>query len=44
MNVLRRHLLHSIDKVLARPKVSSESRREAVSLKKMKKGDGSWAT
>ena len=44
MNVLRRHLLHSIDKVLARPEVSSESRREAVSLKKMKKGDGSWAT
>ena len=44
MNVLRRHLLHSIDKVLVRPGVSSESRREAVSLKKMKKGDGSWAT
>ena len=44
MNVLRRHLLHSIDKVLARPEVSSEARREAVSLKKIKKGDGSWAT
>ena len=44
MGALRRHLLHSIDSVLAKPDVSDDMRNEAVSLKKMKKGDGSWST
>ena len=44
LNALRRHLLHSIDKVLAMPDVSPLKRNEAVSLKKLLKGDGSWGT
>ena len=44
MKALRQHLLHAIDQVLARPEVSSAKRLEAVSLKKLLKGDGSWAT
>ena len=44
LNVLRNHLLHSIDAVLARPQLDEPLRNEAVSLKKLLKGDGSWAT
>ena len=44
MGALRRHLLHAIDSVLAKPDVSSNQRNEAVSLKKMRMGDGSWST
>ena len=41
MKALRQHLLHAIDEVLARPEVSQNQRQEAVSLKKLLKGDGS---
>ena len=44
MKALRRHLFHAIDQVLATPGVSDEKRLEALSLKKMLKGDGSWNT
>ena len=44
MKALRQHLLHAIDQVLARPEVSPDQRLEAVSLKKLLKGDGSWGT
>ena len=44
MKALRQHLLHAIDEVLARPEVSKNQRQEAVSLKKLLKGDGSWGT
>ena len=44
MNTLRRHLLHAVDQVLATPEVSPHPRNEAISLKKLKQGDGSWAT
>ena len=44
MNALRRHLLHAIDEVLAKPDIADHQRREAVSLKKLLKGDGSWET
>ena len=43
LNALRDHLLHSIDDVLAQP-LTEEQRNEAVSIKKMLRGDGSWAT
>jgi hypothetical protein len=41
---LRTHLLHSIDQVLARPEADEPHRNEAVSLKKLLKGDSSWNT
>ena len=44
LSALRRHLLHAIDRVLAMPDVSPLKRNEAVSLKKLLKGDGSWGT
>ena len=44
MKALRQHLLHAIDQVLARPEVSQTPRQEAVSLKKLLRGDGSWGT
>ena len=44
MKALRRHLFHAVDKVLARPEVSPDKRREALSLKKMLQGDGCWST
>ncbi len=44
MNSLRNHLLHAIDQVLAQPSVSEAHRNEAVSMKKLLKGDGSWET
>jgi hypothetical protein len=40
---LRHHLLHSIDRMLATP-LPDERRNEAVSLKKLLTGDGSWCT
>ena len=42
MNLLRRHLLHAVDKVLAGTEVTEHQRLEALSLKKMLKGNGSW--
>ena len=44
MNAIRRHLLHAADKVLAMPSASQEKRHEALSIKKMLQGDGSWTT
>ena len=44
MKALRRHLFHAIDSVLAQPDVSTDKRREALSLKKMMQGDGCWST
>ncbi len=44
MNALRDHLLHEVDRVLATPDVSIHQRNEAVSIKKLLKGDGSWST
>ena len=44
MKSLRRHLLHAVDLVLARPEVSDLPRNEAVSLKKLLQGDGCWST
>jgi hypothetical protein len=43
LRTLRRHLLHSVDTVLARP-LPGDNRNEAVSLKKLLGGDGSWGT
>lgn len=43
LRALRRHLLHSVDEVLSRPGLN-ERRNEAVSLKKLLTGDGSWGT
>jgi hypothetical protein len=43
LKALRRHLLHSVDAVLATPR-AGEKRNEAVSLKKLLTGDGSWGT
>ena len=44
MNSLRDHRLHAVDQVLAQPSVSDSPRNEAISLKKLLKGDGSWGT
>ena len=44
MNALRLHLLTAIDEALARPTASETHRNEAISLKKLIQGDGSWAT
>ena len=44
MKALRQHLLHAIDQVPAQLEVSPDQRLEAVSLKKLLKGDGSWGT
>jgi hypothetical protein len=43
MQKLRRHLLEAVDRVLAQPGDASH-RNEAISLKKLRKGDGSWTT
>ena len=43
MSLLRRHLLWAVDSVLAQPGVSESKRNEAVSLKKLLKGDGAGA-
>ena len=44
MKALRRHLWHQVDRVLAPPDVSEHKRNEAISLKKLRKGDGCWTT
>jgi hypothetical protein len=44
MRALRNHLLKAIDDVLARPQADEPHRTEAVSLKKLVQGDGSWGT
>ena len=44
MKATRRHLCHAIDQVLATPEVSDDKRFKALSLKKLKKGDGAWLT
>ena len=44
MKALRGHLLEAIDAVLSQPASDESHRQEAVSLKKLLKGDGSWAT
>ena len=42
--VVRRILLHAVDDVLAQPNPDEPFRQEAVSLKKLLKGDGHWDT
>ena len=44
MKALRNHLLHAIDTVLAQPNLDETHRNEAISLKKLLQGDGSWNT
>ena len=44
LSTMRRHLLHAVDEVLARPTASEPHHNEAISIKKMRKGDGSWGT
>ena len=44
MKALRRNLWHQVDKVLAKPMKSETERNEAISLKKLERGDGSWTT
>ena len=44
MNTLRNHLLHAVDQVLAQPQADETHRNEAISIKKLLKGDGSWGT
>ena len=44
MRTLQHHLSHAIDKVLATPAVSEDQRLEALSVKKLKNGDGAWST
>ena len=44
LNVLWKHLLHCIDEVLALPNADGPHCNEAISLKKLLKGDGSWGT
>jgi hypothetical protein len=41
MRQLRRHLLEAVDRVLAQPGTETH-RNEAISLKKLSTGDGSW--
>jgi hypothetical protein len=43
MRKLRRHLLEAVDRVLAQPGTEAH-RNEAISLKKLRTGDGSWTT
>ena len=44
MRALRNQLLHHIDRVLAQPAIDEKHRNEAVSLKKLLQGNGSWNT
>jgi len=44
MKALRGHLLQVIDQVLSRPTAEEPHRNEAISLKKLLQGDGSWNT
>ena len=43
LNAIRNTFLHTLDKMLSQPN-EGEQRNEAVSLKKLGKGDSSWAT
>ena len=44
MHAICQHLWHAMDRVLAQPSETSADRSEATSLKKPRKGDGSWTT
>jgi hypothetical protein len=44
LNKVRRHLFNAIDTVLDQPLPGESHQNEAVSLKKLRKGDGSWST
>ena len=44
MAALRDHLLHAVDEVLSQPTPDEKHRAEAISLKKLLQGDGSWST
>lgn len=44
LKALRSHLLCALDQVLSTPAPDEPHRNEAVSLKKLLKGDGSWCT
>ena len=44
MRGIRRMLLPAVDQVLATPQSTDTERNEAISLKKLLKGDGSWST
>ena len=44
MRNIRRHLLMAIDDVLSQPATGKKHRKEAVLLKKLLQGNGSWAT
>ena len=44
LKTLRRHLLHSIDAVFAPLAAADTHGNEAISVKKLRKGDGSWST
>ena len=39
----RRCIMHSIDQIFAQPNKSTSNRKEAVSKKKLNKGDGDWS-
>ena len=42
MQAIRRHLWHAVDQALAQPAETSADPPEAMSIKKLQKGDGSW--
>ena len=42
MRAIQCHLWHAVDQVLAQPAETNKERPEAISLKKLRKGDGSW--
>ena len=44
MHAMRRHLWHAVNQALAQPAETSDERPEAISIKKPRKGDGSWTT
>ena len=44
MKAIRRHLWTAVDKTLAQPDAADPPRNEAISLSKLEKGDGAWAT
>ena len=44
MWALCQNLLHAVDQVLATPSKTVQTRLEAISLKKLLKGEGSWNT
>ena len=44
MRALRNHLLKAVDDVLDQPQLDEPHRNDAISLKKLLKGDGSWVT